>query len=114
MDVSDIVLYQGAHSHTEYEYNEQTGEYDLSWERYNYYPDFSVTLKDGSVVNGEGGNVLINGEWNYLSFIDDQSYENQWTIGNSYTVTGTLEGVTDTFTVTILENPVESVVVEVY
>ena len=112
LDVSDIVLYQGAHSYTEYEYNEQTGEYDLSWERYNYYPDFSVTLKDGSVVNGEGGNVLINGEWNYLSFIDDQSYENQWTIGNSYTVTGTLDGVTDTFTATVLENPVESIDVD--
>jgi len=112
LTVSDTVIYEDVHSFIDYAYNEETGEHDLIWEKYYYNPQCSVTLKDGTVIEGDGSNILIDGEYNGVDFSDDQSYENQWEVGNSYTVTASFAGVTDTFTVTVAENPVESVVVE--
>ena len=59
---------------------------------YRYSPDkFTLTLKDGTVLKGENGSVEYNGinyQINYWEHCEqNQSFENQWSVGNSYNVT---------------------------
>ena len=75
---------------------------------YNFYPEFSVTLKSGEVLNGEGS-VEIDGEWYSLDIDNSIQYNEPWTVGNTYEVTGSILGVSDTFNVTITESPIESI-----
>ena len=93
------------------DYNPETREYDLEWYRYNSFsPTFTVTYKDGRVITGNGS-ININGEWYFPSYNNDQTYENQWGIGK-HTVTASILGKEATFTVEIVENPIESIAVE--
>ena len=87
------------------------GYYNGDWYYYSsFWPDFTVTLADGKTVsvNGSSG-VTIDGEWYSLSIDKSGQYDEHWTVGNTYEVTGTLKGVTDTFNVTIVEAPVKSI-----
>lgn len=77
---------------------------------YNFYPDYTITMKDGSVVNNNG--IEIDGEWYSLSIDESVQYNEPWTVGNTYEVTGSILGISDTFNVTITENPIESIVVD--
>ena len=76
-----------------------------------YFPDmvieYTVTYKNGDVVSGVGFSDDIE-----ITLLNGQSYENQWTVGNTYTVTAYFDGYKTTFDVTIAENPVESVVLD--
>lgn len=59
---------------------------------YRYAPDkFTVTLKDGTTLKGENGCVEYNGIKYTLNYWDDcednQSFKNQWSVGNTYNVT---------------------------
>ncbi len=90
-------------------------EKSTGWEEdgvfyYNFYPDYTITMKDGSVVNNSG--IEIDGEWYSLSIDESIQYNEPWTVGNTYEVTGSILGVRDTFNVTITENPIESIVVD--
>ena len=87
--------------------------------QYWYYaPESSNKLQvtivyDGTTYSGSWGNIqstLYNqtGEWFSLNITSDQSYENQWTAGNTYNVTATMMGKTDTFNVTIKNSPLTS------
>ncbi len=80
-----------------------------------YYPNlrFTVTFKDGSIKKCPYGDLRIDGQYYYSSDNSGElQYNEPWKAGNSYTVTGTILGVSDTFTVTILKPPVESIVLE--
>ena len=83
-------------------------------ENYYYTPSLTatVTYKDGTTKECRGS-LEINGNWYYLddNMLDLQQ-EQAWTVGNTYQVTGTLLGVSDTFSVTIIETPIQSVVLE--
>ena len=86
-----------------------SGSYDGEHWRYSL-SDLSatVTFSDGTVqeIRDEIG---IDGEtyWIYTNAWEMQDRE-PWDVG-TYEVTGTLLGVEDTFTVTILESPIESI-----
>ncbi len=94
-------------------YNEETGMWEDSpqYYRYNAYPkNLVTTLKDGSVFNGSG--FTWNGTWYSVQTQTTQSYENQWTAGNTYTATGSILGYTFEYNVSIEASPVVSVTVE--
>ncbi len=81
---------------------------------YYYYnnnvPDnVVITLKDGSVINGTS--FVWNGVDYWVSFAPEipQSYDNQWTVGNSYRMVGSVLGYEFTYDVEIVESPVESI-----
>ena len=78
---------------------------------FHYYPQINVkvTFKDGTVqyVQDE---VEINGEYYWIrDNIYEVQYEEPWTVGNTYQATATVLGVSDTFNITILENPIAEV-----
>ncbi len=74
----------------------------------NYYylrePYATVTYQDGSTETIQSG-MTLNNEWyeidHYVLAMQDRE---PWAPGNTYTVTGTLMGISDTFNVTILKN----------
>lgn len=108
--INDVTLYEVFDGYRESEYNYDTGEYDLYWQRYYYYPEFTVYFKDGSSKVTDNG-INYNNNWYSLQKIDNQSYQNQFKVGAN-TVTATIMGVSDSFNVNLLENPIESVEVE--
>lgn len=106
---NDISVIEGYNSSLSYEYNELTGNFDLEWQRYFYQASGTITFKDGSTASFENGGYTYNGNWQSVQYADNQSYNTPWTVGNTYTVTGELMGVTDTFNVTVIQNPVEKI-----
>lgn len=93
---------------------EKTNGYDTgSYFRYsNGEPDFTVTMKDGSVYHSQDGGVWIDEEWYWLTIDSNQSEDNPWTAGHTYEATGTIMGVSDTYHITIVETPVASIAIE--
>lgn len=89
--IKDIILYDGIHN--------GCGEY-------YYTPVFDVYLKDGTVYKDNTYSVDFNGICVPLEYTDEQE---NWKVGNTYNITGTVAGVADTFNVTIKENPIESI-----
>ncbi len=117
LTVQDVSIIENTNGYTETEYNEETNEWDIEWYCYEIPPtvEFTVYFKDGSSISkGQAGapGISYNDEWYWLNTETDQSYENQWSAGNTYSVTARILGVKTTFNVTIAENPVESVVFE--
>ncbi|MDO4154942.1 MAG: dockerin type I repeat-containing protein [Clostridia bacterium] len=97
-------IIERAHGYMSSEYNEET---DSMEEFYRYWydiPTLTVYFKDGSsqVIFGS---LEWNGTWYSVSYQDDQSAATPWGVGE-HTVTAELLGVTDEFTVEIVENPV--------
>ncbi|MBE6727857.1 MAG: hypothetical protein E7562_04325 [Ruminococcaceae bacterium] len=91
IDIKDITLYDGIHN---------------SYGEYNLDPNFDVVLKDGTVYKDDKQGIDINGTFVSLECTYDQE---NWKVGNTYSISGELAGVTDTFNVTIKENPIESI-----
>jgi len=106
---NDVSVIEGYDSNTENAYNEETGEYDLQWERYYYSVSGIITFADGSTAEFEDGCYHENDNWNYVEYSDGQSYNSPWAVGNTYNVTGTLMGATNTFSVTVVQNPIKKV-----
>ncbi len=88
-------------------------EEDGTFYYYNFYPAFTVTLADGSVLSSsDGSSIEIDGEF-YSLYIDESvQYDEPWVVGNTYDVKGSILGISDTFNVTITENPIESIVID--
>lgn len=99
IEIEDITV-------TEYTNGWMSGDsfyYDLS-------PKATITLKDGTVITDY---YLDLGDHRYwIEWESHIQYEEPWTAGNTYTITGSLLGITDTFTVTIAEGPVESIEIQ--
>ncbi len=90
-----------------------------SWseEYYYYFPDamvsYTVTWNDGTTttcVNGESAEY--NGQVYGFEVITDQSYDNRWLLGGTYTATMELVGVSADFSVTIVESPIKNIEVK--
>ena len=117
--VDKVVLlpFTDSYTVTDSLYNEDgdyLGESD-PYSVYDIYPqDYVITMKDGTVYEDEG--FFFAGEWFGLDHLDawstNQSYENQWQPGNTYTVTGKIAGFEYAIEVEVLDTPIQSVEVE--
>ncbi len=79
-----------------------------AWMFYDIEPQcINVTLSDGTTVSGDRWDIEeLLGIW--IEYDSDQSYENPWGVGE-HTATIYAGNVSSTFTVTIAENPVQSI-----
>ncbi len=116
LTIKDVSIFENTNGHIETSYNEKTGEWDLEWFCYEIPGtiEFDVNLSDGSSISkGQAGapGISYNDEWYWLNAYTNQSYENQWTAGNTYQVTGEILGVKSTFNVTIVPCPIKSITV---
>ncbi len=99
IEIEDVTLIEGTH-----------GDYEDGVYYYNYLDVIAtITLKDGTVIE-DAEYIEIDDE---TYWIDDNAWDLQydeiWTVGNTYEVTGTLLGASDTFNVTIVKPPIESI-----
>lgn len=105
IEIDDIEIIEGTHG-----YQNTDGIYYYN----NIYPTYTVTLKDGTKLKSSAVHGVEIGGW-YIGDVNVElsvQNENPWTVGNTYQVTGTLMGLSDTFNVTIVENPVESIAID--
>ena len=86
-------------------------------QQYYYYSEWSLLYKstytavftDGTVLTGSGSGLIYNGEGYSFSTSCDQNYQNQWTVGNTYTVEVSIMGQNVQFPVSIVTLPLESI-----
>ncbi|MBQ3133589.1 MAG: leucine-rich repeat protein, partial [Clostridia bacterium] len=113
--IKNFAGYHGEYRRDEIEYDEETGEWSYTPEYFaygTYFYDYTVVMKDGTTY-GPDDQIVYNGEiYGIEREADGQSYENQWTVGNTYSVPVSLLGYTTTYDIEIIESPVASVVVE--
>ena len=115
IELKPVTLIEFTDGYYNHEYNPETDDYDLEF--FDYEPgyfdiEYTVTLKDGKVISGSGEYVEINGEDYWLEFTTNQSYYNQWTVGNTYTMEVSLVGVSTDVDVTIIKTPIKEIIVE--
>ncbi|MGM9670752.1 MAG: S-layer homology domain-containing protein [Oscillospiraceae bacterium] len=112
IQVNDTELLEGYDGYLDGYWDDDAEEWiKNAWFRYSYTPEFTVTLSDGSVIESQWGCVEIDGENYTLACADDQGMESPWSVGD-HEVEANLLGATATFTVSVIENPVESIQVE--
>jgi len=110
--VDDIVLVEKTGGH----WSTHTTD-DGGIAEYYYYSSisprrFTVTMRDGSVVNVEDSSSFEwNGKWYDMSTWTNQGYYEQWGVGAN-TVYASLGGYEFTYNVIIEESPVVSIVAE--
>ncbi len=96
------------------EWNPENGNYDLRYFRYNVWEilnqsQYTVTFSDGTVCSGNGSNSFYyNGQWYGFSNYYNQDYYNQWTVGNTYTVTMSAMGKSCDVQISIVPSPLVS------
>lgn len=105
----DVTLLKDWDCYYDYEYNENTEEYDLRWKRYTYMPTYTITLNDGTTIKSdENGTLEYDGKtYMLLNLNDGQSYDTPWLEGR-YTVPVKIFGAETSFDV-VLEEMVSSV-----
>ncbi|MBQ7059484.1 MAG: leucine-rich repeat protein, partial [Firmicutes bacterium] len=119
VEFSEAILYDHINGY------EETGwdiyGHDISYFRYNVsFPDVTVTLKSGEVLEGSCGAVSnslseLYGSGDVYCYPDhyaEQTADNYWLAGHSYEVPFTWLGYYGTFTVVIQDNPIESIEAE--
>ena len=104
VEVKPVSIFENTMCVVESIYTESDGE--MSFIEYlRYFVDevieYTVTYKNGEVVSGIGTSDDIE-----ITILDGQSYDNQWTAGNTYTVAAYFDGYKTTFDVTIVKSPV--------
>ncbi|MBR1730889.1 MAG: Ig-like domain-containing protein, partial [Ruminococcus sp.] len=107
-----IKLIENASGELDRDYDEETDTTDDEYFRYYSYPvNYTVTLKDGTVLESdEDGDVFYNGEYYSVTDINDnQSYSTPWTAGNTYTCTASVLGFTFDYEAIVEGSPVKSV-----
>lgn len=97
IEIDDITLREGIDSY-----------YTGSHEQYYINPEYTVYFKDGTKASSDNGRVQIGSDWYYLQVYDYQ-WDTPFEVGNTYEVMGNFGCFTDTFNVTIVENPIEKV-----
>lgn len=92
------------------DYNEDD-EY-VEWFQYNIIPVCEITLSDGTVVTSDRyGDFKYNNKWYNVECTSDQSYENQWGIGEHKAKLNVL-GYETEYTVEVIDTPIESVTID--
>ncbi len=92
---------------------EDNGTYTDEYYCYDVYPNYTITLKDGTTYGADDIMVYQGREYGMTYYNgENQSYEQQWTVGNTYYGVAELAGVKYNYPVTIEACPVEKVEVE--
>ena len=111
IEIEPITMIEYTNGYFDCDYNEVTDDYDLEY--YRYWPEdvmeYTITFSDGTVISEYGNGFDYKGDWCYLDIETDQSYENEWKAGNTYTITASFGGVYTDVDVTIIETPLESI-----
>ena len=97
IEINDISIIENTNG-----YEDEDGNFIYS----GIYPEYTVYMKDGSVISSNKEAIEIDGEEYYIEYIMEDQYDEYWTVGNSYQATGTFLGVSDTFNINIIENPI--------
>ena len=82
------------------------------WDLLYYRSTHTATFADGTVLDGSGHGLTYNGSWHSFACSSDQSSENPWLPGNTYTFTAAILGQVVEVPVTILENPIVNITAE--
>ena len=95
-------------------YNEETDDYDLEYFYYDLEDELEYTIyfKDGTEISGKGYEIEYNDKWYDIELETNQSYYNQWTAGNKYTLTASFMGHSQIVDVSILSTPFKSIEIE--
>ncbi len=103
VDFEDMTIIYDANSYRDSDWVD--GEY-VEWkvQDYNYNLRCTITKKDGTFLTEE--DIYID-----ATVADNQGYGNEWEAGQAYTATVSALGFTDTITVKVLEQPIQSVTV---
>ncbi len=108
--VQDVSISEGSDGYYDYDYDAYGNQ--VYWYRYQPGPSYTVLFSDGTSETYEDYDSIIIGEEYYRpDFVFDQSYDNQWGVGE-YSATASLMGVTAEFTVEITESPIVALYVE--
>lgn len=90
------------------DWNDALGDYDYDkpYYRYEWYKDieYTITLRDNSKISGKGDSYQYNGEEHFFELYDAQSYDSQWSAGNTYDVGVSTMGFVVEIDVTILSS----------
>ena len=87
-----------------FDYNEETGEYDLAY-NYYFYDDlvpYEIVLRDGTRLTGVGSSYEYEGEYNYIDHYDSQGYGSEWVGGKTYEVVFSAFGFMEIWDVTVV------------
>ncbi len=106
-----ITLDEGIDGDWNFDWNDNTQAYDLKFFRYNWldHISYTVTFNDGSTVQSDSLSFTYKGQTYYLEANDGQSYDNQWTGGNTYTVTLSTVRTNAQLYITIEASPIVSI-----
>ena len=88
VEVENVTIIEGTSGYETTDYDSQAGGQTAPYFRYNYSPSFTVTLTDGTVLEGEGS-VEYEGRWYGLETSDGQSAATPWGVG-VHTVTASI------------------------
>ncbi len=117
IEVEDVTVVDNYDGMRYGHYDENDEWIEDSWFKYNYDPEtITITCKDGTVFSGDYYDIY----WDVVDFFgkgsfdltSDQSYENQWSVGNTYKATLSFLGYECTYNVTVTESPIESIEIE--
>ncbi len=108
IEVSPLVLAEDINGHYFYDYNEETNKYDLEYFKYSLYNiPLTITFKDGTVITDT--HIEYEGAYYNTNYIyTDQSYQNAWTPGNTYTAYILVSDRKVEVPVKIVENPIKN------
>ena len=111
IEVEPISIMEGTHGNYYYDFGSETDDWESKY--YYYWPEdimeYTITLNDGTTITDVSSSFYYNDEWYDFDYETNQSYENQWTAGNTYTMTVSFGGITVDVPVTITESPFESI-----
>lgn len=114
IEINPVELIEKYDGYIDCDYNDETDDFDLEYFRYdiNSYFEYTAIFKDGSVEVGFSDGIYYNDEYFGFEVVTDQSYDNQWTAGNTYTAEVYIMGIGTDVDVTITESPVKNITVE--
>ncbi|MEE0945871.1 MAG: leucine-rich repeat protein [Acutalibacteraceae bacterium] len=111
--VHSVTLIEGMDGYTTQDYDYVLEQYSDNYYKYdieNKSLSYTVTLTDGTTESFTNNGLSYDGEWFPIEVTHNQSFENQWTAGNTYTVTAVMGGVSAQFSCKVEASPVKNIV----
>ena len=96
IEVSDITIIENTHGFN----------YGYQFEYTEIYPEITATLKNGKTVKNDAQQLYIENHSFFIQVNLEGQYLTPWIAGNSYEATVTVAGMTKTFNISIIENPI--------
>ena len=103
-----IELVEKFDGYFDWDWDYEEDDYTPEYFKYNYDPEFSINLKNGTVIDCDSRYFDYNGREFRIDTSDDQSYKNQWGVGK-HTAKAKAMGFEISFDVTVVENPIKSI-----